>query len=175
MHNKSTHRMNREGLTRLWELGAGRGPADGEIDQDELTAELLRAKLDGALPLDEAAVDSVPVILARPCPELLCCTGRTLRDVLLDPKAGLDAIKTVKDYAKKLAGRDELEPEHAVAIAIYYAAIAGAQVFHGHKITSHSQEYLHRSYGELTEAPWMPADLGGLLTKARELCRKPPG
>ncbi|KPL20813.1 MAG: hypothetical protein AMJ75_11170 [Phycisphaerae bacterium SM1_79] len=64
------------------------------------------------------------------------------------------------------------EPEHAVAVAIYYAAIASALVFHDVKVTTHSYESLEASFTRLINKPWMSAELNSLFIRALKLCRK---
>jgi len=62
-------------------------------------------------------------------------------------------------------------PEHAAAIVIYYAAIAGALLFHDHKITEHSSETLEQSFAMLVGKRWLPSELRRHLATAQEACR----
>lgn len=54
-------------------------------------------------------------------------------------------------------------------MAIYYAAVAGALVFHDSKITEHSFERLERAFGMLIAKTWMASELVGLFEKCRTL------
>jgi len=172
VENESTSGIDPERLARLLAVGAeNAGPETSDLP-DQAMAGLLRARLAGPLPLDGAVVDSLPAILGRPCQELMVLAGRTLGEVLLDPKADPDVIEAIKDYGKALGTRWPEGPEHAVAITIYYGGIAAAMVFHDHKITAHSYEKLGTAFGKLIEKPWMLPEVARLLSKAQDVCRR---
>jgi len=134
--------------------------------------------LSGELPLDPAIPDSLPAVLNWPSDEVLAAAGRTMSSLLLDSSTDLAVLETLKDYAKELARRSETEAKQAAATVLYYAAIASALAFHGHKITQHSYQKLHQAYAELEQKPWVPPELKGLFEKARAICgqrKKVPG
>jgi len=124
------------------------------------------------LPLDTTVVEELPTILGRLQKDLLPHGGKTLGEVLTDPKSDLAAIKKIREYAKTMAARKGAGTERAVAVAIYYAAIASALLFHNVKITTHSYELLDASFEKLIGKAWMSPELTQLFTKARKLCRK---
>jgi hypothetical protein len=171
MDRDSTLGLNPERLARL--LGI---TLDSESDEERenpihSTSELIRAHLAGRLPFDTTVIDDLPAIIGRLHKDLAPHAGRTLGDVLTDPKSDLDTIRKVRRYGKRMASRKSSEAKHAMAIAIYFAAIASALIFHDVKITTYSYRSLKASFGNLADKPWMPTVLIGLFTKGREVCR----
>ena len=114
-------------------------------------------------------MDSVPAVLARPCPELQSLAGRPLREVLTDPHTSLTALAAIKEYAKALASRWRKGSEHTVAVLIYYAAIASALCHHGRQITSQAGSDLCHALGVLDLIPGLPESVSSLLSAARSL------
>lgn len=131
------------------------------------TAELLRERLAGVLPVDEIIVASLPGILGRLRRELLPLHTRLLNEVLLDPATDISALNRIKDYGKNSAARSTSSQEHDTAVAIYFAAIANALVFHDQKISTHSYATLKLSFTELADKPWMSPELVSLFGKAQ--------
>ena len=160
-----------EQLARLLSLGL-----EGE-DQDEgasqqAKADLLRARLAGILPPETAAADELQAIVGRIRKELLPLGGKSLAEALLDPESGLAVFQKIKDYAKTLSARKTSEVEHSVAVAIYFAAIAGALLRHDKRITSRSYPALVEAFDTLIEKRWMTPELARCFAEARRYCRK---
>jgi len=167
----TTGGLNAKQLLRILMLGAEKNEAEQVGKAEQPVAAALQARLERGLPLSPKAVDSLPAILGRLCHELAPLAGRPLGGLLLDPSTALSVIKTIKEYGKTLSERQTAESSHAVAVTIYFAAIANALVHHGEKITQHSHEHLARSFGMLASKPWMPDELGKLFAQAAEMCR----
>lgn len=161
MDSESTFGIAPEGLASLLGLGI-RGKQKPDVDH--LAGERLKAKLAGAVPLDPAVVDAPPAIMER--------SERELGGVLLDSATDLTTLKRIKDYGKRLAGREDSEAGHAVGIAIYYAAIASAMVFHEERITQHSFGSLADAFETLRQKPWLPSELARHFLRARRYCIK---
>ena len=172
MQKDPTSRLKVGQLAELLKLGGDHQLPDDPAAQDQLTAELLRERLADPLPLDTTVLAGLPAMAGgiRPAPG----QGRTLGEALLDPATSLETIRRVKNYAKDLGRREQNRPgrgpEHAAALAVYYAAIAGALVFRDERITSHSREALIDSFGSLIDKPWMVPELAELFEKARGAC-----
>jgi hypothetical protein len=83
----------------------------------------------------------------------------------------VDALVTLKDYAKELVRRSRSDVTTAVATVLYYASIASAIVLHDAKITQHDYRRLARSFVELEEQPWLPPSLLTLVAGARVICQ----
>ena len=148
---------------------------EDDTSRVDTPAEMLRERLDGAMPLDDAATELLPEIVARLLREALPVGGQSLGRVLLDPATDLRVIKTIKQYGKKLTTHTTSEAERATATTIYFAAIASALVFHHQKISLHSYEHLHRSFGMLCAKQWMAPELITLFTDARRVCLEERG
>ena len=156
-----------EGLARLLEIGV---EADGGVSPDDARERLLSARLAGPVP-GGAAFRDLQAALDRLGQHVCSLQGKTLSDALLDGNTDLPALKAIKDYAKKLASTEDDEVEHTVAIAIYFAAISSALLFHDAKITSYSYDSLADALRRLVGKPWSD-QLRHHFAQARQLCKK---
>ena len=170
--DKKTTTFGRDpgGIARL--LGIGAEADQGGESPEEAKADLLRARLSGTLPLETAVVEDLPAIAGRLCEDLFPLRGKPLGDALLDKETSLAVLERIKDYGKKLAGRKDRETEHAVGIAIYFAAIASALLFHDKRITSYGHQALTEAFGTLIEKRWVAPELVRHFSKARKLCAR---
>lgn len=160
-----------ERLARLLDIGAGEG-AEGKAECEQAKADLLRVRLAGTLPLKKRVVRDLPAILGRLRDDLLPLGGKPLGEVLLDKECSLKMLQTIKEYGKQLAAGSDREVEHAVGIAIYFAAIASALLFHDERITSYSYPALAQSFGTLINRRWLTGQLDRHFAKARRICKK---
>ena len=172
MRKDSTLGLSPGKLARLLGITLDSESGDERKDFVRSASDLIQAHLAGTLPFETAVTDELPAIIGRLRDDLIAHGGKTLGDVLTDPKSDLDTIRSIRRYAKRMASRKSSKARHAVAIAIYFAAIANALTFHDVKITTHSYGSLRASFGNLAKKPWMPAELVRLFTKACKLCRK---
>jgi hypothetical protein len=162
-------------LADLLGIGCGRSGLEVQPDTNELKKAMLSEKFAAVLPLDPDVGDSLPAVLGRPCRELLSITAKPLSDILTDPKTDISIIEIIKDYGKRLAA-SEIEPfQQAIALMIYYSAIAAALVYHNQKISAHSYESLDHYFSMLLQKGWMLPELVALFTKARKVCQKKGG
>jgi len=144
----------------------------GEEPSSQLTEkQALHEMLGIQLTLDGSGPDLPPAVIGRPCEELRPYVGRAVGEMVLDAEAGVEVNKTLKDYARALARRSGAAPLEAAAKALYYAAIANALVFRGHKITQHSYEDLETAFETLETRPWMSPELAQLFEGARLVCQ----
>ena len=145
------------------------GEADSP-DSDEITAELLRNKLDRPLPPDPAAATKSPSVIDNIYRELAPQSRRSLGEALADPKTDLCTILRIKDYAKQTATQDYPKAQRRVSVTLYYAAIASALLFHDRKITTYSYDAVAIAIAKLLDKPWIPPVLAGRLQAARKIC-----
>ena len=148
-------------LARLLSLGV----------EKQTESELLQERLGNPLPLDADQADPLSTIIRRFCDALASVAGKPLGQLLVDRNTDIAVIEAVKGYAKTLADRREPKTEHAVAITVYFAAIANALLFHDKKLTAHSYGSLARSFTILIDKEWMFPQLRDLLVQAREICK----
>lgn len=153
--------------TRLLNLGLEPDRPAASFDADEqrgdLLCDILRQPLPAELP-ERAA--SFPDRVAKPCSTFLAMAGRTLRELLLDPKTDVFVLHRIKEYAKMLGTKAESQVEKDVFLAVYFAAIAAAGLFHSRQITKHSATNLDRFLASFARLSWIPSDLAGLFADA---------
>ena len=165
----STFGLCPQGLAELLTTGVGDEAASRQA-APQAAARLLRHRLASPLHFEKYCVDSLPAILNRPCQELQPIADWPLGEVLWDPTTPLDILETLKHYGKGLSCRWDEGPEHVVAIAIYFAAIAAALVYHGHKITTRSYAGLADSLRMLMDDRWITLELTRLFDNAITIC-----
>ncbi|KPK44134.1 MAG: hypothetical protein AMJ65_03895 [Phycisphaerae bacterium SG8_4] len=81
-------------------------------------------------------------------------------------------IRRIRGLSKKLgsSGKDKIERD--VALVLYFAAIAGAIVFHNVRISQYSYEKLAQSIEALTQHDWITPEITRVYDEARKHCRK---
>jgi hypothetical protein len=159
--------------TRLLQIALSPGEADAPANEDELRGDLLCDILREPLPaeLPERAA-SFADRAAKPCSTFLAIAGPTLRELLLDSKTDVFMLRRIKEYAKTLGTEAESEVEKDVYLAVYFAAIAAASLFHSQQITEHSDTNVDRFLASFARLSWIPSDLAGLFGDAARNHRK---
>jgi len=145
----------------------------GEADSSnptEMTAKLLRNKLDGPLPPDPEATIQSSSVLDNIYDKLAPQSQLSLGEALTDPKTDLSTILQIKNDAKQTAAQDCPKAQRGVSVTLYYAAIASALLFHDRKITSYSYDAIAIAIAKLLDKPWIPPVLTGHLQAARRIC-----
>jgi len=168
----STFGMHPRRLAGLLRSGVGQEPGEEGPHANEVAKEVLAAWLAEPLPASLGAH-----LTASAEERKVAGAGRaaSLGKLLLVRGSNLAVVKAMKQYAKTQAGRLESGPEHAAAIAVYYAAIASALIFHGQRITQHSFASLQESFDMLASKSWVPAELSRHFAEAAAVCAKRPG
>ena len=168
----STFGLNREKLSKLWQIGKDVLQKGGDFDNEQKKAELLQAQLSESLPLDAGMKHFLPNIFSVVCKKFKPFMDCSIKDILLDPGTDISIIKIIKDLYKKRAESASSELEQEIAAIVYYTAIASALVNHDIKITKLSYKDLSRSFVELSEANWILPNLKNLFSEANEKCAK---
>lgn len=169
MDNERSSATKPQQLADMLGIGLEAGQAN-QGGPNELTAELLRNKLDGPLPPDPAAVAKLPSILDNIYKELVPGGRRSLGEALAEPKTDINTIVRIKDHAKQTAAPDCPEPQRTVSVTVYYTAIASALIFHDRKITTYSYDTVAVAFAKLLDKPWIPLALSEHLKTARRIC-----
>jgi hypothetical protein len=172
MKKGTAYGLSPDQLARLLSMGLQRTGGQKGGGSNPTAAQVLEDILSAELPLDPSLPDSLPTVLNWPPDQVLAAAGRSMSDLLLDSSTDLAVFKTLKEYAKGLIRRGGPDAKQAAATVIYYAAIAGALVFHNQRITEHSYEKLQRAYAQLEQKPWIPSELKDLFQKARAICQQ---
>jgi len=110
------------------------------------------------------------MMLDQPGSDIQSLAGKSLLEVLLNPKSDAGLLQVIKDYSKSLSRSSTCEAEMAVATIIYYAALASLLIYHEKKITQYSYESLDESFALLMEKKWMAEELVELFSRARRIC-----
>ena len=85
---------------------------------------------------------------------------------LLEAKTNLEMVVALKDYTKAQVASTQIGAERDVAMAVYYASIANARVYHGQMITSHSSGHLNKAFAVLSQKKWIADVLKDLFSLA---------
>jgi len=166
-NDTSTFGSGPDALARLLGMVVGDDDKSQSTGEDK-RIEMIQARFAGPLPLDSAVVDALPSLIGKLCEDLLPLGGRALAEILLDKTSSLETLEKIKTYGKQLSKSEE--PQHSVGIAVYYAAIASALLFHDAKITKHSYAYLRDSLKVVEDL--VPDNMTRHIAKAGKMCRK---
>ncbi|HET6496043.1 MAG TPA: hypothetical protein VFH61_11855 [Thermoleophilia bacterium] len=157
---------------RLAEMvGMGAGADCQDLRPDEAREDLLGRQLRATLPLTQKEADELAVFVGE-MRDRLPLQGRALGEVLLDEETELGILSAIKEHGKVLSQSTDSEAERDVGLTIYFAAIAGAILFHDHRITSYSYAALADAFERLVHKRWMNPKLARHFAKARAKCRK---
>jgi len=141
-------------------------PASGDEERGDLLCDILRCPL----PAQASGANGPLAATGGSHPTLRSVHGPPIRELLAAPDADVSVLRQIKEYAKTLGARTESEIEKDVFLAIYFAAIAGARVFHGEHITEHTDEDLSRFFRGFADAAWMTTNPAELFEKAAACC-----
>lgn len=161
-----------EQSTNLLKLALESNQNEKTQDKEKDRAELLLDILASKLPINPALLESLPDVLRSLSEELQSVSGLPLGKLLKNPKTKTTLLRRVKDFGKELGTSANDEIERDVALAIYFASIASALVFHNVKISEYSYKQLEQSFEKLSKEGWIPPNLTGLYKKACKYCIK---
>ena len=164
--------MSPKKLERLLKDCVGNSLSPDQDNVEKQKAQLLHDLLEEVLPADPVVLESLPTIVKHMYRELLPLAGESLGNLLRDPATEVATLEKIKEYGKRMAGLAESEIEQETAGTIYYAAIAGALVYHDCKITGYTYIELVRYFSSLIENEWIVPEMIQLFKKAREICNK---
>ncbi len=166
MSESKTSRLSADKLARLWDIGS-EVPAAGTGGPEEQRAERLRDWLARSLPPDEDLRGLLSEGLGHLCRDLRPFSGDAIGLLITCPETDVVALRRIKHLAKERGTAAGNEMDRDVALAVYFAAIASALVFHDTKISQHGDRKLKTAFGSLGRQPWVPPDLAHLFEKAR--------
>lgn len=170
MDNQSTYGLKLEQLANLFSVAAEDENHMGDFHNEKAAAGLLRNRLAKSLPKDSFLLNSILMMADQPGSDIQSLAGKSLLEVLLNPKSDAIFLQSIKDYSKNLSCSSTSEAETAVATIIYYAALASLLIYHEKKITQYSYEALDESFALLMEKKWIAEELVELFSSARRIC-----
>jgi hypothetical protein len=168
----AAHDINPEQLKCLFGIGRDTKDSDQQKGLSRQKADMLSRSLSQPLPLDKSQIDVLPSALGQLCHSIGLLAGEAIGELLSNPSTGIAAVRKIKHYSKQLSAQAKSTAENDVAIVMYYAAIAHALVFHGHRITRFSFERLDNSFSCLIKERWISRDLSVLLKAASKYCKE---
>jgi hypothetical protein len=152
--------------TRLLHLALGPSDAAKPRNEDEEKGDLLHDILRCSLPLRDGPHEGSRADATASSQGLRSVVGPPIGELLQDPKTSVAVLKEIKRYAKARGTQAASEREKDVFLAIYFAAIAGALVYHGEHISEHKGTDLARFFGYCVSAEWTPGGLRELFERA---------
>jgi len=162
--------LNVEQSTNLLRLCLNADQQRTDETQEKNRASVLLDVLGSKLPINPALIESLPPVLRALSEELKSVSGLPLGDLLQDSRTKIAVIRKTKDFAKELGNSAKDKIERDVALAVYFAAIATALVFHDARISQYSYKKLAQSFEALAERDWIIPDLAKLYKEARKYC-----
>ena len=175
MTNKTTYGLRLDQMADIFSMGANDPDPADEEQHDRRMAGLLREQLAYPMPKGSVFCDVMFMMMAQLGSDPGLLAGRRLQEVLLDSQTDVGLLQAIKDCSKRLSCMLDSEAETALATTIYFAALAGALVYHDEKITQSSYEKLDESFALLTEKKWMVGELVELFRRARRVCQSKRG
>ena len=173
MQKRSTYGLRLDQLAGLFSLGI-ESSLEG-CDGQQRMAAMLHEHLTSALPAGPLLLDALVMMVGRLGYKTHSLGGKTLVEILLNPRTDLGLLRAIKECCKRLSSSLDSKDEAAIATTLYYAAMASALVYHDKKITQHSYDMLDEACALLIEKPWMDRELAGLFSRARGLCQSHGG
>jgi len=170
MDNESTYGLKLEQLANLFSVAAEDESHMIDFHNEKGAAGLLRNRLASTLPKDSILLNSILTMLDQPDSNIQSLAGKSLLEVLMNPKSEAGLLQAIKDYSKNLSCSSTCEAEMAAATIIYYAALASLLIFHEKKVTQYSYEALDESFALLMEKKWITEELVELFSSARRIC-----
>jgi hypothetical protein len=162
MDKKTLFSWKPQQLSQLFNIGS-----DAEIPTGEkLKSDYLDRILSQNLPLDKTAIDLLPVLIRPFSSTMGFFVDEPLITFLLNPVTNPDLLRQVKKFAKNSMSAAVSSAQREAAAVVYYAAIAGALLLYGQRISRLSYHQLVYTFSQLKEKKWILAELRTLFGKA---------
>ena len=171
----TTQGVNPEQLRRLFDIGRDTKKSDEAKGGNQQRTEMLCRSLSQPLPLDQSPIDLLPSSLGPLCHSISLFAGETISELLSNPSTDIPFIQSIKRWSKEWSTQTKSIEEKDVAVAIYYASIAHALVFHNRRITRFSYKELESAFSRLVNKEWITKDLSALLLMAGKVCKEKAG
>ena len=153
--------------TRLLKIGLSTSSSeDYDVEPDEKRIDTLYQILTSTLPLGQDIKTSLPDVITGQVQDLVSISGKPLGELIQDPKTDLVTLRRIKEYCKQEGPHAEAKEEQDAFMAVYFATIASALVFHDTKISHHKDEDLQRFIDSFCKKTWVIKELRTLFERA---------
>lgn len=166
----TTFGFNAEKLARLWAIGAQDDEPDTVGRTDQAKLELLLEGLAEKVPLDKDLTQTLSPAFVQLCGVLKPFVGHSYQALLNNPDTDVATFRRIKDLNKASATQAHAQGRREVLAVLYYAAIAGALVYHRQCISSLSFQHLSDRYRTYLEFAWLTPDIRILFEQALACC-----
>jgi hypothetical protein len=161
LHLDSDHR------TRLLKIGLSTSSSkDYEVEPDEKRTDTLYQILTSTLPLAQDMKASIPDLITGQIQDLVSISGQPMGELIQDPKTDLLSLRRVKEHCKQSGTAADSKEEQDAFMAVYFAAIASALLFHDTKLSHHKDEDLCSFFDSFAKKPWVLEELRTLFVRA---------
>jgi len=167
----STYGLSPEKMSELLRIGGDEHDYEKDIAPEQTKAELLADRLSEPLLLDSSLSKLLPSIPGLLSNVIDIDAHEPIGDILQNPEVSISLLMKVRHYFNRQSKDTQSKVECAVSLALYYAAIASALVFHNNKITKFSYEDLELAFASLIKKTWIPGEIVSLYSRARKICQ----
>ena len=165
----TTNGLDPRALAHLWSIGLDSDQSPSP-DPNQTRVELLLDRLAQQIPLEQNLAPMLPKVLAQFCMDMKPFASNSIQVLLSRPNTDLTTLQRLKQYCKGLATGMLSEADRDVVVVLYYAAIAGALVYHEQRITTFSYKHLALSYRSLLKHTWLTSQIRYLFERAHAFC-----
>jgi hypothetical protein len=159
-------------LAQLLSLGAEANQAADLRSDQQRKGDLLRDLLATKLPLDGSPAETSSCVGTGFTRSIASVLNESIEHHLLQENIAIKTLEQFKVHGAQLSRNASSPNKHEVANVLYYAAIAGALIYHNRRITEFSLDNLDTSFSKLSSLSWLTVSLRQLFEKAVETCHE---
>jgi len=153
--------------TRLLRIGLSASASEHyDIEPDETRTDSLYQILTSTLPLGQDVKSSLPDFITGQVQDLVSISGKPMGELIQDPQTDLLTLRKIKEHCKLGGTAADSKEEQDAFMAVYFAVIASALIFHEIRISHHKEEDLQCFFNSFSKKPWVLQELRTLFDKA---------
>ena len=162
--------LNSDHRTRLLKIGLSASSSeDHDVEPNEKRTDTLYQILTSPLFLETDAKTSLPDFITGQVQDLVSISGKPMGELIQDLQTDLLTLRKIKEHSKLDGTNADSKEAQDAFMAVYFAAIASALVFHDTTISHHKDEDLSRFFDSFCKKPWVLTELRTLFQKASSL------
>jgi hypothetical protein len=153
--------------TRLLKIGlSSPSSRNYDVEPDEKRIDTLYQILTSTLPLTQDIRTSIPDLITGQIQDLVSISGSPIGELIQDQKTDLITLRKIKEHCKQTGTAADSKEEQDAFMAVYFAAIASALLFHDTKLSHHKDEDLCSFFDSFAKKPWVLEELRTLFVRA---------